>query len=593
MFTGCSMIFHTQEGERYAEQNGEMKPIGLYHEYTRNFVNKTSVNLRCTFRDAPRHCKATLTLEPKDLGIIETEKIEGKRNKHFLKSDERWTKLMLDPEFWKVRERKGGFVGHTCNDPIFTEDQPHDSPGLPPKKRQKRSQKRNHILGALSRELRATANEKTIRTQEFEVKNISKEWELDRAENGEDFLAHVVDLKKEKKAYYYHKNKDQLINRVDDIEPKLSKITLSNGAPFYGATTHQWIHKSSSNNFLAFFIKSELPLLQAEALFCDGTFQLTKNLNYSQTYIISRRFYTRKKVFSYPIFFCFMAKKTKSSYVEVLKFLIKACREAGFKLEPKSLHCDGESAFIKAAKDCFPGASIVLCSVHLIRCVMRKMKEYFGGKFYKDPALKSLFTFIKGLIYLNLTNFQILSKIKNYMYEEICTEKKLKEKIHEFLDCYFVHYYLRPDATFNFCLFNYFSMITTFNDHSTTTNSLECINKKLKAEAGTGFITFNRALKSIRNFKVEYRGEYQTTVVEGNLNNRRLTAVEREDFMRRELSRYNMLPEESQLEQVIELCFKIGSVNEHNVIGQFEKRIAEDIADLDEEDELHLDDELN
>ena len=63
--------------------------------------------------------------------------------------------------------------------------------------------------------------------------------------------------------------------------------------------------------------------------------------------------------------------------------------------------------------------------------------------------------------------------------------------------------------------------------------------------------------------------------------------------MRRELSRYKMLAEESQLEQVIELCFKIGRVNEHNVIGQFEKRIAEDIADLDEEDELHLDDELN
>ena len=101
------------------------------------------------------------------------------------------------------------------------------------------------------------------------------------------------------------------------------------------------------------------------------------------------------------------------------------------------------------------------------------------------------------------------------------------------------------------------------------------------------------ALTSIRNFKIEYRGEYQTTVVEGNLNNRRLTTVEREDFMRRELSRYKMLAEESQLEQVIELCFKIGRVNEHNVIGQFEKRIAEDIADLDEEDELHLDDELN
>ena len=80
MFTGCSMIFHTQEGETYAEHEGQMKPVGQYHEYVRNFTNKTSVNLRCSFRAAPRYCKATLTLEPKDLRIIKTEKIEGKRD---------------------------------------------------------------------------------------------------------------------------------------------------------------------------------------------------------------------------------------------------------------------------------------------------------------------------------------------------------------------------------------------------------------------------------------------------------------------------------------------------------------------------------
>ena len=60
MFTGCSVIFHTQEGERYAEHKGEMKPIGLYHEYHRNNINKNSVNCRCAFRGAPRFCKAFL-----------------------------------------------------------------------------------------------------------------------------------------------------------------------------------------------------------------------------------------------------------------------------------------------------------------------------------------------------------------------------------------------------------------------------------------------------------------------------------------------------------------------------------------------------
>ena len=76
MFTGCSMVFHTQEGEKYHEHNGEIKPAGLYHEYVRNNVNKTSVNLRCSFRDAPRRCKATLTLEPRDLAVIEIKRTQ-------------------------------------------------------------------------------------------------------------------------------------------------------------------------------------------------------------------------------------------------------------------------------------------------------------------------------------------------------------------------------------------------------------------------------------------------------------------------------------------------------------------------------------
>ena len=54
-----------------------------------------------------------------------------------------------------------------------------------------------------------------------------------------------------------------------------------------------------------------------------------------------------------------------------------------------------------------------------------------------------------------------------------------------------------------------------------------------------------------------------------------------------------MLPEERQLEEVIALCYKIGSINEYNVVGQFEKRIAQDIADLDEDDELNFDDDIN
>ena len=71
-FTGESLIFHTQEGEKYVEADGEMVPTGRYHEYHRHTVNKTSVNLRCAFRAKPRLCKATLTVEPSDNSVIGT-----------------------------------------------------------------------------------------------------------------------------------------------------------------------------------------------------------------------------------------------------------------------------------------------------------------------------------------------------------------------------------------------------------------------------------------------------------------------------------------------------------------------------------------
>ena len=115
-FVGKSLVFHTQEATEYVESNGKMVPFGKYYEYSRKTVNKTTVSCVCTFRNAPRNCKATLTLEPTDLHVIETEKIDGGRDKHKLKTGEKWEEFMRKPDFWKVRERKGKIIGHTCTD---------------------------------------------------------------------------------------------------------------------------------------------------------------------------------------------------------------------------------------------------------------------------------------------------------------------------------------------------------------------------------------------------------------------------------------------------------------------------------------------
>ena len=44
-FTGESLVFHTQEGEKYVEDDGEMVPTGRYHEYHRNSKNNLKKTL--------------------------------------------------------------------------------------------------------------------------------------------------------------------------------------------------------------------------------------------------------------------------------------------------------------------------------------------------------------------------------------------------------------------------------------------------------------------------------------------------------------------------------------------------------------------
>ena len=75
IFTGQSMVFHTQEGEKYVESNREMVREPVFHEYHRNNVNKNSVNLRCSYRNEPRLCKASLTVVPSEQQLEDVIKL--------------------------------------------------------------------------------------------------------------------------------------------------------------------------------------------------------------------------------------------------------------------------------------------------------------------------------------------------------------------------------------------------------------------------------------------------------------------------------------------------------------------------------------
>ena len=124
---GKSLIYHTQEGTEWKLDpiTGQMKEAVIYQKYTRKMVNKNSMTLRCTFHNKPISCKATLIVEPTDKGCIEKQIMgKGERNRFFLKTDEKWRQLMLNPDFWTVRERKLSDSPHTLHIHNFKINQP-------------------------------------------------------------------------------------------------------------------------------------------------------------------------------------------------------------------------------------------------------------------------------------------------------------------------------------------------------------------------------------------------------------------------------------------------------------------------------------
>ena len=45
MFTGQSLVFHTQEGQKYVEYDKQMYPDGIFQEYTRKVCLITSTKV--------------------------------------------------------------------------------------------------------------------------------------------------------------------------------------------------------------------------------------------------------------------------------------------------------------------------------------------------------------------------------------------------------------------------------------------------------------------------------------------------------------------------------------------------------------------
>ena len=145
----------------------------------------------------------------------------------------------------------------------------------------------------------------------------------------------------------------------------------------------------------------------------------------------------------------------------------------------------------------------------------------------------------------------------------VVVDRQLAEKLLKYTD-YVEKFYYSPSGTFNFTNFNYYDNIVYNDTFNTTTNSLECINRKLKKASGAGSLPFNRCLRVLNTFKGDYMGQYEGAVANQDMNRRRKDTLNREAGIKQILENYAALNQEEQLTAVVNVCRKIGAIKKYN-----------------------------
>ena len=123
--------------------------------------------------------------------------------------------------------------------------------------------------------------------------------------------------------------------------------------------------------------------------------------------------------------------------------------------------------------------------------------------------------------FLPLGQNEILSVLKLYFKNESKKfPKKLANKFRKFLK-YLNQFYFSDSASFSPGFYPYFDLITETGNFSTSTNALESINRQLKKAAGSGFLSFSKSCKVLRDFKGNYLLLHEDRVRNDNLNRKK------------------------------------------------------------------------
>ena len=279
-----------------------------------------------------------------------------------------------------------------------------------------------------------------------------------------------------------------------------------------------------------------------------------------------------------------MRNKKIISYDDIFTFLKNQYhKKFEAELTPHMFHLDCELATITSLKNNFPDSPITLCSVHILRNMMKHLKEHTVGNFYENKTLLKFWKTLSGSFFLNLSNPEILSSILTYFRQDIMDELEpnFRVGLSNFIEKYLVKYYFRSDALYNFTLFNYYENSSAGN-YNFSTNSLESVNRRLKEACGAGQLPLKKSFVKLRDFKKGYIGKFKRKVKRNQLNPRKQKTIRRQEMLEGIYDVYkNLLPDE-QITEAVSTAFLIGNLNQVEVQSSFYEESPENNTFFDD-----------
>ena len=98
-----------------------------------------------------------------------------------------------------------------------------------------------------------------------------------------------------------------------------------------------------------------------------------------------------------------MRNKSKISYDDIFRFLKdQYFSKFNENLSPHMFHLDFEIATILSIQHNFPESPITLCSVHILRNMMKKLKEYTFGNFFMNKTLSEFWKYYREVFFKSI-----------------------------------------------------------------------------------------------------------------------------------------------------------------------------------------------